>query len=48
MLGGIEELLGREWRIDNDRLARRLTADQIRRAPEIVVDELPKEHRSGR
>ena len=39
--GGVEVLLDREGRIDDDRLAG--VADEVR-AAEIVVDELPKDH----
>jgi hypothetical protein len=42
--GGVQILLDRECRIDDDRLPRLLVADEIRGAPEIVVDELPEQH----
>ena len=42
--GGIQILLDRECRIDDDGLPCLLVADEIRGAPEIVVDELPEQH----
>jgi len=36
--------LDREGRIDEDRIVRRLVADEVGRAAEIVVDELPEDH----
>jgi hypothetical protein len=42
--GGIEILLDGERRIDDDGFLRLLVADEIRGAPEIVVDELPEQH----
>ena len=39
-----EVLLGRVSRIDDDGLVRLLVADEVRRAAEVVVDELPEDH----
>ena len=39
-----DERLDRIRRIDGDGLARRDVADEVRRAAEVVVDELPEEH----
>ncbi len=43
-LGFLEVLLDRERRVDDDCLARALVADQVRSAPESVVDELREDH----
>ena len=43
-LGLVEVLLDREGRIDDDRLAGARIADEIRRTPERVVDELREDH----
>ena len=43
-LGLLEVLLDRVRRVDDDRLTRALVADQVRGAPESVVDELREEH----
>jgi hypothetical protein len=40
----LEVLLDRKCRVDDDRLARALVADEIRSAPESVVDELREDH----
>ena len=42
--GRVEERLDRERRIDEHRLAGLFVADQVRRAAEVVVDELAQEH----
>ena len=44
LLGRCEVLLDRVGGIDDNRLLRLLIADEIRRAAEIVVDELPEDH----
>ena len=41
-----EELLDREGRVDDDRDRRRLVADEVRGAAEVVVDELLEQHNS--
>ncbi len=43
-LGGLEQATDREERVDNHRDARFLVPDQVRRAAEIVVQELPEKH----
>ena len=43
-LGLLEILLDRVGRVDDDGDTRPLVADQIRRAPEVVVDELREDH----
>ena len=43
-----EVLLDRIGGIDDDRLVRLFVADEIRRAAEVVVDELPEDHASDR
>jgi len=43
-----EILLDRVGGIDDDRLMRLRIADEIRRAAEVVVDELPEDHASDR
>ena len=47
-LGLVEILLDRVRRVDEQRFARRFVSDEVRGAPEVVVDELPEEHRCGR
>ena len=44
----LQVLLDRVGRVDDDRDARVLVADQVRRAAEAVVDELAKDHEPGR
>ena len=39
-----EDLLDRVGRVDDDRLLRLLAADEVRGAPEIVVQDLCEEH----
>ena len=41
----LEVLLDRVGGVDEQRLARVGVADQVRGAPEVLVDELPEEHR---
>ena len=43
-LRGLKQVTEREERVDNHRDARFLVADQVRRAAEIVVQELPEKH----
>ena len=43
-LGLVEVLLDRVGRVDDDRLARVLVADQVGSAAEVVVDELAEQH----
>ena len=43
-VGLLEVLLDRERRIDDDRDSRIFVADEVRRAPEIVRDELREDH----
>ena len=43
-LGRFEILVDREGRIDHDRLAGGIVADQVGGAAKIVVDELAKKH----
>ena len=45
--GLLEERLDRERGVDEHRLARLLVPDQVRRAAEVVVDELAQEHAAG-
>ena len=40
----VQDRLDRERRIDHDGLAGRLVADEVARAAEVLVDELPEEH----
>ena len=47
-LGLVEVLLDREGRIDDDGLAGARIADEIRRTPERVVDELREDHGRAR
>ena len=44
----LEVLLDREGRVDDDGRARVLVADEVRRAPEILVDELREDHSARR
>ena len=44
LFGRLEVLLDRVGGIDDHRFARRLVADQVRPATEVLVDELPKKH----
>jgi hypothetical protein len=46
-LGFLEVLLDREGRVDDDGLAGALVADEVRSAPESVVDELREDHGVG-
>ena len=43
-LRGVQVLLDPERGIDHHRFAERFVADEIRRAAEILVDELPADH----
>ena len=47
LLGLLEVLLDRVCRIDDHGLTRGLVADQVGRAAEIVIDELPELHEQG-
>ena len=47
-LGLREDRLDRERRVDDDRLARLLATDEVRRAAEVVVQQLREEHGAGR
>ena len=42
----LEHPLDRVRRIDHHRDSRLLVADEVRRAPEVVVEELPEQHRA--
>ena len=44
---GLEERLDGERGVDEHRLAGLLVPDQVRRAAEVVVDELAQEHPAG-
>ena len=46
--GGCEQLLDCERRVDDDRHARLRVADEVRRAAEIFVHELPEEQHGPR